>query len=350
MSTIEQFADTVIKEAFELKASDIHVIPRQRDAVIEMRVDRDLMQKHVIAKAFAEKLISHFKFLASMDIGEKRKPQNGALEVNTHYANLHLRLSTLPTLNQESLVIRVHLQTATKPLSHLSLFPNSAKKLLSLLHYSHGLIVFTGPTGSGKTTTMYSLLHTAQHTLNRRVVTLEDPIEKRKDGMLQIQINERAGITYASGLKAILRHDPDIILVGEIRDEETAKVAVRASLTGHLVLTTLHTNDAKGAVLRLLDFHITHAEVEQALLAVAAQRLVEIPCPFCREKCSPLCKKMRKVRRLSVYELLYGKDLEQVLLEARGIKGTYSYPTLQKMMQKGYALGFVEADDLQREN
>ncbi|WP_028399191.1 competence type IV pilus ATPase ComGA [Ectobacillus panaciterrae] len=348
MNTIEQFADTVIKESYDLKASDIHIVPRHHDAMIQMRIDRDLVTKHIITRAFSEKLISHFKFLASMDIGEKRKPQNGALEIQAEYAHLHLRLSTLPTMNNESLVIRIHFQTMVQPLSQLALFPSSAKALLSFLHHSHGLIIFTGPTGSGKTTTMYSLLHAAQHELNRRIVTLEDPVEKRSDGMLQIQINERAGITYAAGLKAVLRHDPDIILVGEIRDEETAKVAVRASLTGHLVLTTLHTNDAKGAVLRLLDFHITHAEIEQSLLAVAAQRLVEIKCPFCQGKCSSLCKKMRKVRRLSVYELLYGGDLKQVILEARGKKGVYSYATLKQVMNKGYALGYIEEEDVQR--
>jgi competence protein ComGA len=342
VKSIEQFADTILREAYDLKASDIHIVPRYHDAIIQMRVDRDLVTKHVIGRAFSEKLVSHFKFLASMDIGEKRKPQNGALELRLEYAHLHLRLSTLPTMNSESLVIRIHLQTTVQPFSQLSLFPNSAKVLLSFLHHSHGLIIFTGPTGSGKTTTMYSLLHAAQHELNRSIVTLEDPVEKRSDGMLQIQINERAGITYAVGLKAVLRHDPDIILVGEIRDEETAKVAIRASLTGHLVLTTLHTNDAKGAVLRLLDFNITHAEIEQSLLAVAAQRLVELKCPFCKDKCSPLCKKMRKVRRLSVYELLYGQDLKQVMLEAKGGRGVYSYATLSQIINKGYALGYIE--------
>ncbi|MFD3447743.1 competence type IV pilus ATPase ComGA [Microbacteriaceae bacterium 4G12] len=346
MNNAEQFADIIIKESYDMRASDIHVVPRSHDAIIQIRVDKDLVTKHVISKDFCERLVSHFKFLAAMDIGEKRKPQNGSLELKMDYGTMNLRLSTLPTLNSESLVIRVHLQTIVQPLSQLCLFPSSAKTLLSFLYHSHGLIIFTGPTGSGKTTTMYSLLETAKKQLNRRIVTLEDPIEKRNDGLLQIQINERAGITYATGLKAILRHDPDIILVGEIRDEETAKVAIRASLTGHLVLTTLHTNDAKGAVLRLLDFDITLQEIEQALLAVAAQRLVEIKCPFCNGKCSPLCKKMRKVRRLGVYELLYGQALREVIKEAKGEMAIYRYMTLKEAMNKGYALGFIEEEDV----
>ncbi|WP_369902626.1 competence type IV pilus ATPase ComGA [Bacillus manliponensis] len=344
MKSVERFADNLVKEACMLRASDIHIIPRHEEAVVQFRIDRDLLTKYYIAKEFGERLVSHFKFLASMDIGERRKPQNGALQMQIKEADVYLRLSTLPTIYYESLVIRIHLQGSTEHLSHLSLFPNTATKLLSFLHHSHGLLIFTGPTGSGKTTTIYSLLEVAKKQGLRRIVTLEDPVEKRKEGLLQIQINEKAGITYAAGLKAILRHDPDIILVGEIRDEETAKIAIRASLTGHLVLTTLHTNDARGAVLRLLDFGVTLQEIEQALLAVAAQRLVELKCPFCQKRCSPLCKKMRKVRRASIYEVLYRNELKKVIREAQGEKVTYCYMTLQDCIRKGKALGFLEED------
>ncbi|MFX3624894.1 MAG: competence type IV pilus ATPase ComGA [Ectobacillus sp.] len=346
MNSVEQFTDAILKEAYEMKVSDIHFIPRSRDAVVQMRIDKDLVTKQVISKVFCERIVSHFKFLASMDIGEKRKPQNGFLEMKTDYGQMNLRLSTLPTINSESLVIRIHLQTSVQPLSQLSLFPSSSKVLLSFLHHSHGLIIFTGPTGSGKTTTMYAMLNAASKHLSRSIVTLEDPIEKRNEGLVQIQINERAGITYATGLKAILRHDPDIILVGEIRDEETAKAAIRASLTGHLVLTTMHTNNAKGAILRLLDFNITLPEIEQSLIGVAAQRLVDLKCPYCHGKCVPLCKKMRKVRRLSVYELLYGKALKQVIQETKGEKAAYMYATLRDAVKKGYALGYIGENDV----
>ncbi|MCP8967102.1 competence type IV pilus ATPase ComGA [Ectobacillus ponti] len=343
MNSVEQFAAQLLAEACELRASDIHFVPRSQDAAVQMRLDHDLLTRHIVSKAFCERLVSHFKFLSGMDIGEKRKPQNGSWEWEQNGQQMHLRLSTLPTIHNESLVIRVHLHDSAPSLSELSLFPSSAKTLLSFLHHSHGLILFTGPTGSGKTTTMYALLEAAKQS-QRSIVTLEDPVEKRSDGMLQIQINERAGITYETGLKAILRHDPDIILVGEIRDEQTAKVAVRASLTGHLVLTTLHTNDAQGAVLRLLDFGIPLQELEDSLLAVAAQRLVELKCPFCNGKCSPLCKKMRQTRRLSVYELLYGRELRHALAAARGEKRSYRYATLQRTVNKGYALGYIEEE------
>jgi competence protein ComGA len=346
MDTIETLANEVLDGAFSLKASDIHIVPRKKDAVVQLRVGKDLINADRITKEQCEKLISHFKFLAAMDIGEKRKPQNGALVLETAHGLMSLRMSTLPTINSESLVIRIHPQNKVQPLSQLSLFPSSAKTLLSFMNHSHGLIIFTGPTGSGKTTTLYSLLETAREKFNRSIVTLEDPIEKRNDEMLQIQINEKAGITYAAGLKAILRHDPDIILVGEIRDEETAKAAVRASLTGHLVLTTLHTKDAKGAILRLIDFNISIQEIEQSLLAVAAQRLVELQCPFCKEKCSLLCKKLRKAHRLSVYELLYGHSLREVIKEAKGEPAAYQYVTLEKVLKKGYALGYIKEDDI----
>ncbi|MBO9129664.1 competence type IV pilus ATPase ComGA [Bacillus sp. 165] len=346
MDTIEKLANEVLDEAFELKASDIHIVPRRQDAVIQLRIGKDLINVEVITKEQCEKLVSHFKFLAAMDIGEKRKPQNGALVLDASNRSVSLRMSTLPTINNESLVIRIHPQSETQPLSQLSLFPSSAKTLLSFINHSHGLVIFTGPTGSGKTTTLYSLLETARKQFNRRIVTLEDPIEKRNDGILQIQINEKAGITYATGLKAILRHDPDIILVGEIRDEETAKAAVRASLTGHLVLTTLHTKDAKGAILRLIDFNISMQEIEQSLLGVAAQRLVELKCPFCKEKCSPLCQKFRKIHRLSVYELLFGHSLHQAIKEVKGEQAVYRYVTLEKVLKKGYVLGFIKEDDI----
>lgn len=191
---------------------------------------------------------------------------------------------------------------------------------------------------------MYALLEVIRKKKTRRIVTLEDPVEKRNDDLLQIQINEKAGITYEAGLKAILRHDPDIILVGEIRDEETAKIAIRASLTGHLVMTTLHTSDAKGAILRFMDFGITRQEIEQSLLAIAAQRLVELKCPFCKRKCSTLCKSMRQVRQASIYELLYGYELKQAIKEANGECVSYKHETLESSIRKGYALGFLEED------
>ncbi|MDP4156938.1 MAG: ATPase, T2SS/T4P/T4SS family, partial [Bacillota bacterium] len=216
------------------------------------------------------------------------------------------------------------------------------------LKHAHGLIIFTGPTGSGKSTTLYSLLNETAHLFHRNVITLEDPIEKNYDSVLQVQVNEKAGITYATGLKAILRHDPDIIMVGEIRDSETAKIAVRAALTGHLVLTTMHTRDAKGAVYRLHEFGANWLEVEQTLVAVTAQRLVELTCPFCEDECTPFCYSGGRWKRASVFELLSGKNLHLTMKEAKGVKVDLNYRTLKDVIRKGIALGYIKESEYER--
>lgn len=340
---IGENAKTLVYKALRLSVSDIHLIPHEKGGTIQFRIGSELYEFQKISKEQYKKLISYFKFSSSMDIGEKRKPQNGSLTFTFPEEKVHLRLSTLPTTHAESLVIRLHLPEQHFPLSQLSLFPNTTKKLLALLNHSHGLVLFTGPTGSGKTTTMYTLLDIAQKQYNRSIVTLEDPVEKPREGLIQIQINEKAGITYSTGLKAILRHDPDIIMVGEIRDEATAKLALRAAMTGHLVLTTLHTRNAKGAIHRLLDFGVTLTEIEQALIGVAAQRLIEITCPYCGEKCTSLCKKLHKGKRIGVYEMLNYATLRAIFEEMRGKKSSYSIQTLHHEINKAYALGYVSA-------
>jgi competence protein ComGA len=209
-------------------------------------------------------------------------------------------------------------------------------------------IYITLPTGSGKTTTLYSLLNETAHLFHRNVITLEDPIEKNYDSVLQVQVNEKAGVTYATGLKAILRHDPDIIMVGEIRDAETAKIAVRAALTGHLVLSTMHTRDAKGAVYRLHEFGVNWLEVEQTLIAVTAQRLVELSCPFCEEDCSPFCYSSGRWKRASVFELLSGKNLNSAMRAAKGEMAETHYRTIKEVIKKGIALGYIKDSEYER--
>lgn len=186
------------------------------------------------------------------------------------------------------------------------------------------------------------------HLFHRNVITLEDPIEKNYDSVLQVQVNEKAGVTYAAGLKAILRHDPDIIMVGEIRDAETAKIAVRASLTGHLVLSTMHTRDAKGAVYRLHEFGVNWLEVEQTLIAVTAQRLVELSCPFCNGDCSPYCYSYGRWKRASVFELLSGRNLTAAMKAAKGEEIEVNYRTVKDVIRKGIALGYIKMSEYDR--
>lgn len=337
-----------MKDASRSGASDIHIIPRENDTLVKFRLGNQLLPRYTLEQADCDRLISHFKFIASMDIGEKRRPQSGAYSYQYKDMKIGLRISTLPAYKNESMVIRLLPHQNQIPSFQISLFPSTTKKLISLLKHAHGLIIFTGPTGSGKTTTLHSLLSEASEMINRNVITLEDPIEKPSDTVLQVQVNERAGISYAAGLKAILRHDPDIIMVGEIRDKETAETAVRASLTGHLVLTTMHTRDAKGAIYRLIEFGVNWIEIEQTLIAVTAQRLVELTCPYCDGTCSPYCYSSGSGKRGNVFEILTGRDLTAVIKETKGELQTYHYKTLKDAIKKGIALGYIKESEYQR--
>lgn len=340
--SIEKIADDILKRAIQQGASDIHILPRKEGPLVQFRIDNHLVPQETLTFDETERLISHLKFLASMDIGEKRRPQSGAITITLDDKVIGLRLSTLPTTYLESLVIRLIPQHNILPLEQLSLFPNTAHRLISLLKHSHGMIIFTGPTGSGKTTTLYSLLHHTQELLNRNVITLEDPIESQSEKVLQVQINEKAGITYAVGLKAVLRHDPDVIMVGEIRDAETAQIAVRAALTGHLILTTMHSRDAKGAISRLLEFGLSWHEIQQSVIAVTAQRLVELKDAIIENSV------MDRNKRASVYELLYGKELVKVLQSVKGEQVQTSYRTLKHEIGKAVVMGFVEDKEFER--
>ena len=350
MISIEKTAEKILTSAIRSSASDIHIFFRREGPLIQFRIDNKLVPQETISFFEAERLIAHLKFLAAMDIGEKRRPQSGAITINLANQVVGLRLSTLPTAYLESLVIRLIPQQNILPLEQLSLFPNTVQKLIALLKHSHGMLIFTGPTGSGKTTTLYSLLHHAHEMINRNIISLEDPIENVSEKVLQVQINEKAGITYSVGLKAVLRHDPDVIMVGEVRDAETAKIAVRAALTGHLILTTMHTRDAQGAISRLLEFGVSLLEIEQSLIGVTAQRLVELNCVPCKGDCAIACQMTARNKRASVYELLYGKSMANVLRmmgDEKG-KGTVSYRQLKDEIGKAVAMGYVDSLEYER--
>ncbi len=348
LSFIERLADKIITDAVKSHATDVHIIPRRNDTLIQLRIANKLFSKQTFPTEECDRLISHFKFKASMDIGERRRPQSGACSYTTCGQVIGLRLSTLPASQSESLVIRILPQQENIPFYQISLYPSMTRKLLALLKHAHGLIILTGPTGSGKTSTLYALLNEISHMHQRNVITLEDPIEKENELVLQVQVNEKAGVTYTTGLKAILRHDPDIIMVGEIRDAETARIAVRAALTGHLVLTTMHTRDAKGAIYRLIEFDVNWQEIEQTLVAITAQRLVELTCPFCLDACSPLCFGYDRAKRASVFELLSGKALNSAVGGARGKRNKVPYKTLREEIRKGIALGYIKESEFDR--
>lgn len=349
MDDIEKKSESLISEAYSRYASDIHVVPKETSADIYFRRQQTLDYYMSISKRTSERLISHFKFYAGMDIGERRKPQNGAMNISLREKKLDLRLSTLPTPFHESLVIRLLPQDETFHLQDLPVFRDSYEQLASLIHRKSGLVLLTGPTGAGKSTTLYALLYEAKRSLSRNIITLEEPIEKRTDSFIQMEINEKAGLSYYEGLKAILRHDPDIIMIGEIRDEQTAHLAVRAALTGHLVFSTLHTKNTLGAIERLLEFNIPVHEIEQTLIAVTAQRLVKRICRYCGEDCHRFCQELGRKRQAAIIEFLVGKSLEEALWKIKNNKILNAQAkTLASEIRKAIALGAISEKSYQQ--
>ena len=275
-SMIEQKCIKLLERAIDYPASDMHLLPRKEHYQLMYRKYGCFQQVEQIPSELAHRMISYYKFLSSLDISEKRKPQSGAFQQNFHDYDYAFRVSTLPSAYQkESLAIRVLRQNYTLPMDALCHFSQSATQLNELLQQQSGLILVSGPTGSGKTTTLYSLVHHCASVLNRHVISLEDPVESTQPEVLQIQVNEKAGITYASGLKAILRHSPEVIMIGEIRDKETAQIAVESALTGHLVISTIHAKDSVNCLFRLHDLSISYEEMRQTLSAVIAQTLID---------------------------------------------------------------------------
>ncbi len=281
--------DKVLHRAIERGASDIHIQPHEHILVVRERIDGHLYDAEHIEQELAPLLISRIKILARMDIAKRRLPQDGRLNVIFHTAMstdraIDIRVSSFPTLHGEKLVLRV-LDQNTHLLSFdgLGLSETMQKTMVSLLAKPHGLFLVTGPTGCGKTTMLYAML-TKLNQRSKNMVTIEDPIEYQLPGVAQSQINVTAGFTFDVGLRALLRQDPDIIMLGEIRDKETASIAMEAALTGHLVFSTLHTNDALSAIIRLIEMGVEPFLISATLIGVLAQRLVRRLCPLCKQK------------------------------------------------------------------
>ncbi|MCK2149268.1 MULTISPECIES: ATPase, T2SS/T4P/T4SS family [Marinobacter] len=279
-----RLVNAIILEALRLGASDIHVHPRTKSLVVRYRIDGVLQDKIHIPTNLLMSVVSRIKVMAELDITERRKPQDGRITVKTPMKIVDLRISTLPTINGEKVVMRVlERQSSAQSLADMGLSEHNLKRLMHVVAKPQGIILATGPTGSGKTTTLYALL---QHNASpeRNYVTIEDPVEFHVDMAGQVPVKERIGLNFASVLRAILRQDPDVILLGEIRDEETADVAFHAAMTGHLVYSTLHTSSAATTVARLLDLDLKPFVLASALEAIIAQRLVRRICKYCREE------------------------------------------------------------------
>ena len=275
--------NTIISQAVKERASDIHIEPTDTTLRVRYRIDGALREFFSFPFKTHALLVSRIKIMSDLDIAERRIPQDGRIKYVEGNKEYDLRVSTLPTVIGEKIVMRIlDRSSVIVDIKSLGFSTHNLDRYSKLYHQSYGMILVTGPTGSGKTTTLYSTL-TGLNKITENIITVEDPVEYRLDGINQVQINPKAGLSFAAGLRSILRQDPNIVMLGEIRDGETADIAIRAALTGHLVLSTLHTNDSAGAVSRLIDMGVAPFLVSSSVLGIIAQRLVRVICPECKE-------------------------------------------------------------------
>lgn len=303
---VSGLVSSIIAGAIDSRASDIHIEPQESDLKVRYRIDGVLRKELDIPATAQAEVVSHIKILANMDISEKRLPQDGHITTLHHEREYDLRVSSLPSVLGEKIVIRILDKSGSRwNLDSIATDKQDNDKFRSLIENPYGMILLTGPTGSGKTTTLYSLLQLL-NTGRNNIVTVEDPVEYRLAGITQVQVNPKAGLIFASALRSILRQDPDIVLIGEIRDLETAEIAISAAMTGHLVLSTLHTNDAAGAISRLINLGVPAFMIASSLLGTVAQRLMRVSCNQCRET-FPAIEEQKKI-------LIPSKQSQELLL------------------------------------
>jgi type II secretory ATPase GspE/PulE/Tfp pilus assembly ATPase PilB-like protein len=303
------YVDTLVREAIEHRASDIHVEPCEDSVRIRWRIDGVLYDKETLTDVGMTQVCSRIKVLAQIDTTEKRIPHDGKFKISLHNQDIDLRVSTFPCIYGEKVVVRVldrnQQMIALDKLGFVGSMLNDFKQLLAR---SSGFFLVSGPTGSGKTTTLYAAL-SALHSSEKNIVTLEDPVEYTLPGITQSQINPEVGFTFESGIRSLLRQDPDIIMIGEIRDKQTAQVAIEASLTGHLVLSTIHTNDASTVIMRLIDMGIEPFLINAAVSGVLAQRLTRTICPSCRVEVEPDDREIALLKQLGYEPMMLYKGV-----------------------------------------
>ena len=316
---VVKLVNNLVQQAYVRQVSDIHIEPFENDVLVRMRIDGDLVEVMRLAPSALNSVISRIKILSGMNIAEKRVPQDGRFAFSNDEFKVDLRVSTIPTIYGEKCVMRL-LNTGGENLlsfEQLGMTKENIARFEHMLSAPNGIILVTGPTGSGKSTTLYAVLNRLRKpTIN--ITTIEDPVEKQMFGVNQVQVNTKAGMTFANGLRALLRQDPDVIMIGEIRDYETAEIAVRASITGHLVLSTLHTNDSVATIVRLIDMGVPPYLVSASVNAIIAQRLVKRLCPYCKQK-----------RALT--------DAEKVMLEDDSINDVYEPVGCPECNHMGYS-------------
>lgn len=359
-----RLVNSILAQAVKEKASDVHISPEKTYIQVRFRIDGKLQEVPAPPRNLHLAIASRLKILAGMDIATSRIPQDGRFTINMAKKEINIRVSTLPTIYGENVVMRLlDMSSGIYTMEDLGMIESERAKLSTAVQRPYGMILATGPTGSGKSTTLYSILLE----INRpdiNIITLEDPVEYRMEKIRQVQLNRKAGMTFAGGLRSILRQDPDVVMVGEIRDRETADIAIQAALTGHRLLSTLHTNDAAGAITRLLDMGVEPFMVASSLLVSVAQRLVRKTCPYCREKYQPdpallhfwgmermdgleftrgtgcfQCKSTGFMGRVGIYEILTNDEAVQEMILKR-----VSAQEITRTMQKAGKLRTLKED------
>ncbi|MES9873017.1 MAG: type II secretion system ATPase GspE [Candidatus Sedimenticola sp. 6PFRAG7] len=347
---IIRLINALLTQAIKEDASDVHIEPMENRLLVRFRVDGVLREILQPKRVYAPLIASRIKVMAKLDIAEKRLPQDGRISLRLAGRAVDVRVSTIPSAHGERVVLRLlDKQAGRLDLDHLGMASKVKTQFKEVIHRSHGIILVTGPTGSGKTTTLYSVLESLNES-SRNILTVEDPIEYYLDGIGQTQVNSKVDMTFARGLRAILRQDPDVVMVGEIRDSETVQIAIQASLTGHLVLSTLHTNTAVGAVTRLRDMEVEPFLLSSSLLGVVAQRLVRQLCSHCREAYEPAESELKllSLEPGKVNQLYRAKGCPECKGSGyQGRKGIYELvlvdSTLQSMIHDGASEAEMEA-------
>ena len=342
-ASIIRFVNQVLSDAIDLRATDIHLEPFENELQIRYRIDGVLQDVPVPSeiKRFQPAIVSRVKILSQLNIAEKRLPQDGRIKLKVRQGEVDVRVSIIPMLHGEAVVMRLLRQDGIDfGLNQIGMAERELALFEQILEMPHGIFLVTGPTGSGKTTTLYTALNTINDTV-RKIITVEDPVEYQIRGINQIQVSEKSGLTFARGLRAILRHDPDVVLIGEIRDEETARIAIQASLTGHLVFSTLHTNDAPSAMTRLIDMGIEPYLVASSLEGVLAQRLIRTLCTHCRvvdtsERVQTLRESLKMAPETVLYQATGCRECRQTGYHGRRAvfeMMAISHPIRQKILQ-----------------
>lgn len=345
---VEEYTLTLIEEAQKKGCSDLHILPEGKEYIVYFRTGEIMQLKKRLTTEEGERLISYLKFISNMNVGERRKPQSGSAQIEIDSKLCMLRFSTITNFrSQESMVVRILSQSKNYRLDETTYFQEEVAAIKKLSSYKSGLMVFSGPVDSGKTTSMYQLIRENNMKMKQQVITIEDPVEIEEPSFLQAQVNEKAGISYAALLKQSLRHHPDVLVIGEIRDEETAKMAIRGALTGHLIIANIHAKDTTGVLDRFIELGVSKQQLQQTLLGVIYQKLLPRYCPLCQSNCKQECNHYSTDQKRAVlYEVLAGKQLESVLVSNEPqIKRKRSF---NHLLRKAAVYGFISEQSVKK--